>query len=324
MLSIIIPLYNKEKYIAQTLNCVINQTYKEFEVVIVDDGSTDKSLVEVASFKDDRIRVVNQKNSGVSSARNRGILESKSSFLLFLDADDLWENDFLESMIRLKNNYPHCSVFASNYKILNNKHQYQSLVIRGLPQDFHDGILNNYFDIASKSDPILWTSAIMVEKKAIESIGGFPIGIRAGEDLLTWARLAAKYDIVYSSQEKAIFNRVDEGLNIAPRIPDTHNKVGEGLYELLELKDTKRLQGLKQYIASWHKIRLAIFLRLGEALEAKKEFKYMTKFAKKDFKLFIYALLVFSPNFLKQSLHLVALKTNSLYKNYILSRKEKK
>lgn len=303
MISIIIPLYNKEQYVAQTLRSIFAQTYQDFEIVIVDDGSTDYSVAEVKKFNDDRIRIISQQNAGVSAARNRGIAEAKYDLIAFLDADDLWEKDFLETLIKLEQKYPQCSVFALNYTILSYDNTIRPLVINGLPEYFKDGVLNNYFQIASKSDPILWTSSIMVRKQALESIGGFPIGIRAGEDLLTWARLAAHYDIAYSIEPKAIFNRLDQEPGIAPRIPDAHDRVADELRKLLLLEDQSRLNGLKSYIAFWHKIRLAIFLRLGKTQEAKKEFQQMAEFAKKDLKFFVYAFLVYAPSSLTLSLN---------------------
>ncbi|MQN34111.1 glycosyltransferase family 2 protein [Prevotella copri] len=77
MISVVIPLYNKEKQIAKTLQTVLNQTYQNFEIVIVNDGSTDGSVEEVLRISDSRIRLVNQENGGVSAARNRGIDEAK-------------------------------------------------------------------------------------------------------------------------------------------------------------------------------------------------------------------------------------------------------
>jgi len=91
MFSVVIPLYNKERSVKNTIESVLNQTFQDFEVIVVNDGSTDNSLEVVKSFNDERIRIINQKNSGVSSARNRGIKEAKYEWIAFLDADDLWE-----------------------------------------------------------------------------------------------------------------------------------------------------------------------------------------------------------------------------------------
>ena len=100
--SVIMAAYNGEEYIAQALGSILNQTYKDFEIVIVDDGSTDKTKEIVSSFMNNassNIRYVYQDNGGQSSARNRGIREAKGEFVAFLDQDDLWMPEFLERVV---------------------------------------------------------------------------------------------------------------------------------------------------------------------------------------------------------------------------------
>jgi glycosyltransferase involved in cell wall biosynthesis len=302
MFSVVIPLYNKEQYISRTIQSVLDQTFQDFEIVIVNDGSTDGSVAELEKFDDERIHLVHQDNAGVSAARNRGIEKAKYELIAFLDADDLWEKDFLETMVMLKNNYEKCSIFAVNYKIQAQDNSTKSIIINGLPEGFKKGILHSYFQIASQSDPILWTSSIVVKKEAIESIGGFPLGIHAGEDLLTWARLASRFDIAYTLEQKAIFCRWDAPEHNVPRTPDSHDKVGEGLRVLLTEGDQDKIVGLENYIAYWHKIRVAIFLRLDKQREVRKEFKRMSEFAEKDLKYYIYGVLVYSPKWMTKGL----------------------
>ena len=91
MFSIIIPLYNKELSVKKTIYSVINQSFRDFEVIIVNDGSTDNSVKVIETIDDARIRVIHQVNQGVSAARNYGIQEAKNQWISFLDADDLWE-----------------------------------------------------------------------------------------------------------------------------------------------------------------------------------------------------------------------------------------
>ena len=101
MISVVIPLYNKEKSIASTLRTVLNQTFSDYEIVIVNDGSTDGSVEEIEKVQDDRIRLVHQPNAGVSAARNRGIEEAKGELNAFLDADDEWKPDYLATQYHL-------------------------------------------------------------------------------------------------------------------------------------------------------------------------------------------------------------------------------
>ena len=102
MISIVIPLYNKEKQIAHTLQSVFAQTFQDFEIVIVDDGSTDNSVMEVKKFDDPRVLLIQQSNAGVSAARNRGIEEANGELIAFLDADDEWMPEFLQTILQLK------------------------------------------------------------------------------------------------------------------------------------------------------------------------------------------------------------------------------
>ena len=106
MISIVIPLYNKEKSIATTLESVLAQSYTNYEVIVVDDGSTDNSANVVRELVNDKIRLISKPNGGVCSARNRGIQEAKSQYVAFLDADDLWEKDYLEEQVKMIADFP--------------------------------------------------------------------------------------------------------------------------------------------------------------------------------------------------------------------------
>lgn len=261
MISVIIPLYNKVHTIARTLETVFQQTYTDYEIVIVDDGSTDGSADVVRSIDDSRIRLISQANAGVSAARNRGIEEAQGEFVAFLDADDEWKPDYLETMMQLVEKYPQCDVFATNYELQNCMGKVSSTIIRRLPFEGNDGILSNYFEVACQSSPLLFTSAITVRRTAIQSIGGFPLGIKSGEDLLTWARLAIKYHIAYSKKVLAIF-LFDEGVfneDQRKRVPEEKDIVGLELKELY--RQNKSITGLKTYVALWHKMRARIFIQ---------------------------------------------------------------
>ena len=107
-LSVIIPLYNKESYIKNTLRSVLEQNFTDFEIIIVNDGSTDNSLEIVSSFKDERIQVIHQPNSGASSSRNKAIQSAKTQYIAFLDADDFWFPNHLEELVQLIQDFPNC------------------------------------------------------------------------------------------------------------------------------------------------------------------------------------------------------------------------
>ena len=260
MISVVIPLYNKEKSIASTLRTVLNQTFSDYEIVIVNDGSTDGSVEEIEKVQDDRIRLVHQPNAGVSAARNRGIEEAKGDLIAFLDADDEWKPEYLATQYHLSQKYPECSVFACNYEFRNAEGNVTSAIIHKLSFAGEDGILINYFEVACCSHPPLWTSAVVVRKSALQAIGGFPVGIKSGEDLLTWARLACKYQIAYSITPLAVFIFDERIFNAdqKQRMPESVDVVGNELFKLY--KANPGIVGIKQYVGLWHKMRARIFL----------------------------------------------------------------
>lgn len=299
MISVVIPLYNKEKQIAHTLQSIFAQTFQDFEIVIVDDGSTDNSVEEVEKFDDSRIRLIHQTNAGVSAARNRGIEEARGELIAFLDADDEWMPEYLATQYGLYQKYPECSVYACNYEFRDSEGKVTSTIIRKLPFEGEDGILSNYFEVASCSHPPLWTSAVVVKKSVIQAIGGFPLGIKSGEDLLTWARLAVNEEIAYSKSVQAIYN-MGEGYilsNLPPRRQDKGDPVGKELVKLLDLYSDKRV--LNRYISHWHKMRASVAIRYGEKRETMKEVARSLKYNPFNVKVMLFFLLAALPEKLR-------------------------
>lgn len=183
MISVVIPLYNKEKSIGSTIRCVLNQTYTDFEIVVVDDGSTDNSANVVREFEDKRVRLICKENGGVSSARNEGILAARGEYISFLDGDDFWEPEYLETLNRLILDYPYASIYGikrgcicNDHKIEDNKNSFVGY--RGIVDD----VWNNY--------PDSWTgSSSSSRKDLLLSIGLFDTRMAYGEDLDMWWRL---------------------------------------------------------------------------------------------------------------------------------------
>lgn len=294
MISVVIPLYNKERQIACTLQSVFEQTFQNFEIVIVDDGSTDNSVEEVEKFDDSRIRLIHQTNAGVSAARNRGIEEARGELIAFLDADDEWMPEYLATQYGLYQKYPECNVYACNYEFRDSEGKVTPTIIRKLPFEGEDGILSNYFEVASCSHPPLWTSAVVIKKSAIQAIGGFPIGIKSGEDLLTWARLAVSGTIAYSRKSLAMFIR-DEGLfnkDQQLRVPEKEDIVGQELKKLYNIN--RHIIGLNKYVALWHKMRTRIFIDKKDRKKAIKECLISMKY-NMNVKILVFLVLIFLP-----------------------------
>lgn len=293
MISVVIPLYNKENHIAKTIESVLKQTYTDFEIVIIDDGSADNSVSIAESIKDPRIRIIRQRNQGVSAARNNGILAAKGEFVALLDADDDWSPEFLETQINLANKYPQCNVFAVNYRFMSVAGNVSNTIINKLPFVGGDGILDNYFEVASNSHPPICSISIMARKSALEEIGGFPLGVKSGEDLLTWARLAARNKIAYSKKVLATFNVEGYEVKEKPkRIPAEKDIVGE---ELLKIKRDHSPAYISHYISHWHKMRSSIYMRLGMRKKSIREAMIGLRFNPLNYKLYAFILLNMLP-----------------------------
>lgn len=190
MFSIVIPLHNKEQSITNTLQSVLNQSFTEFEVIIVNDGSTDKSVEKVEAFTDPRIRLIHQVNAGVSAARNKGIEEARFEWIAFLDADDLWKEKHLETFKQNIETYTDISVFVNGFAYMINEK------VKTI-QNIETGIIDNYFKLVI-NNPLIHTSAICIRKTVLTIIGGFHKEITHGEDLEMWARIGKKYKMYYS------------------------------------------------------------------------------------------------------------------------------
>jgi len=115
-ISVVIPLYNKARHIRRALSSVLAQTAPCFELVVVDDGSTDGSADVVRSISDSRLRLVVQPNGGECAARNRGIRETSGELIAFLDADDEWLPEFLSTVMRLYDQCPQAGAYATAYR----------------------------------------------------------------------------------------------------------------------------------------------------------------------------------------------------------------
>lgn len=299
MISVVIPLYNKGRSIAQTLECVLNQTFQDFEVVVVDDGSKDNSAAVVAQFTDTRIHLVRQANRGVSAARNRGIEEAQGEYVAFLDADDVWKENHLENLTRLIGRYPQCRAWASSY-INNINGADHNIILNKMPFKGEDGVLSNYFEICSCSHPPVWSSAVCVEKTLLKEIGGFPIGITSGEDLLTWAKIAIKTDWAYSMKATAVFIQGEASVAKPRRLHDEKDVVGEELFLLLVENGNKI--GLKEYVSLWHKMRSMTYLQSNNRSGAIRQAYLSIKYNPSNVKAYTYLIVALLPSFVIRKL----------------------
>jgi glycosyltransferase involved in cell wall biosynthesis len=205
--SIIIPLYNKAEYINIGLNSIFNQTYQKFEIIVVDDGSTDDGVDAINKESLRSIKIIKQKNQGVATARNIGALAAKYDYIVFLDADDIWENEFLFELNSLINFYPNYPLYGLNSKFrLKNGNNY-FIDFKYLFNNKQIGLIQNYFEVCvkNKNSPFS-NSSCAFNKFQFIKIGGYASNIKYTEDSDLWTRIALNNYIPFSNKPLSIYN----------------------------------------------------------------------------------------------------------------------
>lgn len=197
MVSIVIPLYNKERSIERTIQSVLNQSYGDFELVVVNDGSTDRSLddVERLAMSDERIRIITQPNGGVCSARNRGIQEAKGEYIALLDADDQWNKEYLEQQMKMVADFPKAAMWGINFAELSDGKLIRKLET-GLP-DGYRGYVENYFQMKGRVSDLFCSSSVLIRKAVFDEVGMFDERIKYAEDSDMWFRIIACYPVAF-------------------------------------------------------------------------------------------------------------------------------
>lgn len=204
--SIIIPLYNKAQYVCKALESVLGQTYGEYECIVMDDGSTDGSAEVVQNIMrnaqctmGEKIRLLSQPNQGVAAARNNVAKEARGEYLCFLDADDWWEPTFLEEMARHIALYPDAGLYAANYVYYKPGKTHVAL-------DMPTGYIDYPKSYLQSTAMPVWTGAVAMPRRVFEEMGGFPIGVKLGEDFLLWAKTAMRYPVAFLNKPLAYYN----------------------------------------------------------------------------------------------------------------------
>ena len=202
--TVIIPVYNKEKYIARAIESVLRQSHDNFELLIINDGSQDKSMENIKKYSDPRIRVISQENKGVSAARNRGIKEANSKLVSFLDADDEYNKDFLKHIIELHQNYDSAGIYSTSYEVITPNGRRIIPKILNVPKHPQGGIIEDYFKTILLSYPTT-SSSSAVRKEVFNDVGYFDENIRHGEDKELWFRIALKYKVAFIGYRGAVY-----------------------------------------------------------------------------------------------------------------------
>ena len=268
--SVIIPLYNKEDYIQNTLKSVLNQTFKDIEIIIVNDGSTDNSLKAISTFKDERIILLEQKNGGASMARNNGIAKSNGNYIALLDADDIWLENHLIELKKLINQFPTVGLYCTNYEVKRHKNTI-------IPASFNFTylknciIIENFFE-ANTIDCIPTSSSSAFLKKNFNELGGYNISIPSGQDTDLWIRFGLNFSIAFNPKITMLYNNYDNSSL-------SKSKYNLGRYQLInQYKDIEKANpSLKLYLdINRHALAIRCLLNNEDDLysRAKKEIDF--------------------------------------------------
>lgn len=207
MFSVVIPLYNKEQFIQRAVESVLSQNYTDFELIVVNDGSTDKSLEKLKDITDSRIKIINQENAGVGAARNKGIESASYDWIALLDADDMWAVNHLKELRKIIEAYPLSGMVSSQVSLqdTNTKLKASDVSINSNIREI------DYFKQASINLSIVHSSSVCINKKVFKEIGGFTSN-KMGEDLEYWARIALNYPVAISDVITAYYMRGTGGV----------------------------------------------------------------------------------------------------------------
>lgn len=265
--SVVMPLFNKADTVLAAVESVRAQRFARWELVVVDDGSSDDGAARVRALGDERIRLISQPNGGVAHARNVGMRAAQHEWVAFLDADDAWEANHLGELVRLRARYPAALLLATGFWYVNSMgRRYRSSVRpHHLEQPDHMLLMRDYCEEVHRHGVPFITSSVMVQRQAALALGGFMPGVVAGEDLLMWAQLACAGPVAFSATCSTLYAEppMTAALRRAViRRPQRPDVVAEALRQLIDRPCA--LAGVRHFLADWHRMRAVLWMELNE------------------------------------------------------------
>ena len=202
LVSIIIPMYNAEKFIEDTINTVIEQTYNNWELILVNDKSKDNTIKIVNKFLSDKIKLVElEKNSGPAVARNKGIEVAKGEYITFLDADDLWKKEKLEKQIEYMNNNKECSFLYTSYEFISSDKKKTGKIAKVPLKITYNQALKN---------TTIFTSIVMFNMNKLNKEDILMLNVKS-EDTATWWKILKKIEKAYGIDDVLVYYRRSSG-----------------------------------------------------------------------------------------------------------------
>ena len=235
-ISVIIPLYNKEQEIEGTLRSVLAQTIEPLEIIIINDGSTDRSAEIVREVNSPLVRLITQSNKGECAARNHAFEISQGDYVALLDADDQWQPNFLEEISSMIEEFPGCGVYATAFNIVS----HEGIFPAKCPSK--RGVVDNFFR-DSAHQFIAIPSASCIPRRVFDEVGGFPEGMKIAGDLYMWIKIARKFKVCFSPERAVNYSRVASNRSASSYTPENTP------YSFEELYDPKAPEEQNEFVA---------------------------------------------------------------------------
>jgi glycosyltransferase involved in cell wall biosynthesis len=205
--SIVVPLYNKERHIERAIESVLAQNFTDFELIIVNDGSTDESVDRTYRYTDKRIKVFNQDNSGEGAARNKGISLAKANYIAFLDADDFWRPCFLTDIYQLIHELPDFPLYGSAYEVQEKTGELARYGIVDIKNIIGEGRTLNFLKCLAHGVYPVYSSSVCIRRDAFTAVGLFDPKLKIGADIDMWIRLGLLGPFGYTTKVGATYHR---------------------------------------------------------------------------------------------------------------------
>jgi len=257
LVSVVIPAYNSEKYIDKAINSVLNQTYQDFEIIIIDDGSVDNTRQIIENTNDSRIKYIYQENSGPAAARNNGIKNASGEYIAFLDSDDVWLPEKLEKQIKiLKKESDICLVFTAF--VMQDEGKEKKEIYRFKTYK-NEKLVKNL--LLNPMATVPYPSTVMIKKSYLDMVGYFDTELYTSEDWDLWMRLATKANFYYI--DEVLVNRfrpktsITSSLDLS-KVEECYLKVVNNFFDQNAAYSKLKLQGFS-YV--YFNLALAYFYR---------------------------------------------------------------
>lgn len=259
--SVVISVYNKGDFIQKTLQSVLEQSFQDYEIIVVNDGSTDHSEAQILAMPQENITYhVFQENKGAATTRNKGLELATGDYIALLDGDDLWDSGYLAEINQLIQNFPDHHVFATAITIEEHDGKRPSQYTFSNPEN-KEQLSLNYFE-SSYKNTLLTSSSTVIEKTVFDTVGIYDETIKSGQDTDLWIRIGMHYLIAFSTKSYALYTYAP--VSLYKSIGSVKHRPNFVAYEVAE----KENKGLKKFL-DLNRFSLAIRAKLwNESKEA--------------------------------------------------------